>query len=93
MASEWVIILTITGGIGIALMFVGILITALTAIGNRHYFYGACCLLCFPVAIAYCLQHKKQSAYPAKMLLPGTVLTAITGVLGWWLYHYYGFIT
>jgi len=92
MTSEWIIVLTISGSIGIALMFVGVLMTLLTALGNRHYIYGALSFLLFPVALAYCFQYRKEASYPAKLLFPGTAIALITAIIGWALYVNYGLI-
>lgn len=49
----WLVGLTITGSIGLALMFVGVLMALLTALGNKQYVYGAlfCALLIVPMVL------------------------------------------
>lgn len=45
----WLVALTITGSIGLALVFVGVLMVLLTALGNKQYVYGALFFILFIV--------------------------------------------
>jgi len=56
--SEWLIVLTIVGSIGVALMFVGALMTVLIAFGNRHHIFGAVFFLLFIVPSILARQHR-----------------------------------
>ncbi len=49
MNPELLIVLTIFLAIGISLLFVGALMTLLTAMGNKHYVYGSLLFLFFIV--------------------------------------------
>ncbi|WP_221628223.1 hypothetical protein [Teredinibacter franksiae] len=90
MITAWMIILTITGSIGLALILVGVLMTLLTALGNKRYAYGVLIFLCFPAAFVYCIQHRSESGYPSRLLYPGAALALITALIAWGLYVYYG---
>ena len=68
---------------GIALIFVGWVVTAVTALGNRHHVFGVLSFLLAPVALIYCAINRDQTAYPRRLLLWGFALLLVS-VAGLW---------
>lgn len=75
---------------GVALLFVGVLMSILVAFGNKQYGYGIAQFIFFPVAIVYCaIYRKQQAAYPARLVFGGLALLAVGALLGLAFYHQY----
>lgn len=74
---------SIVGAVGIALLFVGILMAVLIALGNKQYIYGVAIFLFFPVGYFWCLKNRPQANYAATLLLSGGVLFALFFGLLW----------
>lgn len=72
-----VILLTIMGGIGITLFFVGALITVASAFGEGRKLWGNFCIIFLPLSIVYCVKYWGSTQYPRKYLLLGLALIAL----------------
>ena len=68
------IFFVVIGSVGVTLVFVGAILSAITALGNKQYFYGICILLFIPVSLLYCARNWKIASYPGKMVYTGTLL-------------------
>jgi hypothetical protein len=72
LTSSWLIgLLVIVFSIGVALCFVGLMVSLMTALGNKNWLWAAGMLAAFPVAALYCLRRWQIAAWPGKMLLSG----------------------
>ncbi|AZN36467.1 hypothetical protein [Iodobacter ciconiae] len=72
LTSPWLIgLLVIVFSIGVALCFVGLMVSLMTALGNKNWFWAAGMLLAFPLAAVFCLRRWQMAAWPGKMLLSG----------------------
>jgi hypothetical protein len=72
LTAPWLIgLLVIVFSIGVALCFVGLMVSLMTALGNKNWFWAAGMLAVFPVAAVYCLRRWQIAAWPGKMLLSG----------------------
>lgn len=77
-------IAAVFGASGIGLVFVGMLMAVLTALGNRHYVFGIAIFLFFPVALIYGYLNRENAAYAMKLFVPGLFLLALFFGLLWW---------
>ncbi|QIZ76962.1 hypothetical protein [Ferrimonas lipolytica] len=68
-----------------SLLFVGVLWSAMIALGHKHYLFGLGILLFFPTALVYCWCYRDESKEASRFLYPGFVLTTICAVPMWWL--------
>lgn len=80
----------ILGGTGLALLFVGILIAVLVALGNKHYISGIAMFIFFPYMYVYFLRERINTAYAQKLAWPGTLLVSVFIALLWWELHRLG---
>ena len=64
----------VVGSIGATLLFVGSVISMVTAFGNKQYFMGMLLLLFFPASLLYCALNWKLATYPGKLVYTGGVL-------------------
>ncbi|MGL4604431.1 MAG: hypothetical protein ACRCU9_09810 [Iodobacter sp.] len=72
LTSPWLIgLLVIVFSIGTALCFVGLMVSFMTALGNRNWVWAALMMPLFPLAAVYCLRRWSIAAWPGKMLLSG----------------------
>jgi hypothetical protein len=72
LTSPWLIgLLVIVFSIGVALCFVGLMVSLMTALGNKNWLWAAGMLAVFPMAAVYCLRRWQIAAWPGKMLLSG----------------------
>jgi uncharacterized MAPEG superfamily protein len=74
MGSSVLIMAMVIGSVGATLLFVGSLISMLTAFGNKQYFMGILLALFFPASLIYCALNWKRTAYPRKLVYTGGVL-------------------
>ena len=73
---------SICGATGIALLFVGILMAMLAALGNKEYLYGSLIFVFFPVAYFWCFKNRDKAGYAISLLSFGALLfTAFLGLL------------
>lgn len=82
-----VILITVAGVVGatgVGLLFVGMLMAMLIALGNKHYVSGVLIFVFFPFAYFYCFKHKENGRYAAKILYPGIILFTVFIALLWW---------
>ncbi|WP_298439726.1 hypothetical protein [uncultured Ferrimonas sp.] len=78
---EWGVVAAILAlGTAASMLFIGVLWSAMMALGQKRYLYGIAIIVCFPVALAYCLQYRQQSKDALKFLLPGLIGTALCAV-------------
>ena len=80
---ESLIIASITtlGAIGVAIFFVGSLISALTALGNKQYFLGILSIIFLPTSLIYCALNWDKASYPGKLVYIGAGLLVISIVV------------
>ncbi len=83
-------IASISGAVGIALLFVGALMAMLVALGQRHYISGIAIFLFFPYAYVYWCMHRESMNYAARLLFPGLLLFVFFLLLLWWEMHRLG---
>ena len=74
METTITVIVALVFATGVSLCFVGILMAALTALGNKRYAAGICIFLFYPFALIYVWQCKKEAEYPFKLLVSGTAI-------------------
>ena len=77
MDSAVLILAMIVGSVGATLLFVGSVISMLTAFGNKQYFMGILMALFFPASLIYCALNWKRAAYPGKLVYTGGALLAV----------------
>jgi hypothetical protein len=77
MEIAWILII---GGIGVSLLFVGSLVSALTAIGNKQYIFGFGTLMFFPLSLVYCALNWNKASYPGKLVFSGAAICLISFV-------------
>jgi len=77
MDSAVLIVAMIVGSVGATLLFVGSVISMLTAFGNKQYFMGILIALFFPASLIYCALNWERAAYPGKLVYTGGVLLAV----------------
>ena len=77
MDSAVLIVAMVLGSVGATLLFVGSVISMLTAFGNKQYFMGILMALFFPASLIYCALNWKKSAYPGKLVYTGVALLAV----------------
>ena len=65
------VIVVLLIGTGIALFFVGSLISALTAIGNKQHVFGFATLLFLPLSLIYSALNWKIASYSGKLVYSG----------------------
>jgi len=73
MNSLWLVGLTITGSIGLSLLFVGVLMVLLAAFGNRHYVFGSLFFLFFMVPMVLGRSNPKLG-FLMVLLIPVTLI-------------------
>ena len=73
-----VILLTMMGGIGLTLFFVGSLITVASAFGANRKLWGVFCIVLLPLALVYCIKYWGETQYQVKFLLAGLGLISAT---------------
>ncbi len=73
--------ITIIGAIGGTMFFVGSLISALTAIGNKQYLFGFLSVIFLPTSLVYCAFNWDKASYPGKLVYSGAVLLFISGCI------------
>lgn len=78
LTSPWLIgLLVIVFSIGVALCFVGLMVSLMTALGHKNWLWAAGMLAVFPLAAVYCLRRWQIAAWPGKMLLSGMGLLVL----------------
>lgn len=71
----------ITGGIGLAVCWFGGLIAALTALGNKRWFWGIATLIFGPITgIPYTFAYK-EAVYPRSLMIKGGGLILLAGII------------
>lgn len=60
--------------VGLALLFVGSLVSLITALGNRQWYWGLGMLCFLPSSIVYCWVQGAIAAWPRKLVSIGGVL-------------------
>lgn len=63
----------IAGGVGIALLFVGVLISMLTAIGKGDRYWACGILVFFPLVFIYTLRDRDYTSYLTRLLYSGAL--------------------
>lgn len=77
MDSAVLIVAMVLGSVGATLLFVGSVISMLTAFGNKQYFMGILMALFFPASLIYCALNWEKAAYPGKLVYTGVALLAV----------------
>jgi len=77
MDSFVLIVAMIVGSVGATLLFVGSVISMLTAFGNKQYFMGILMALFFPASLIYCALNWERAAYPGKLVYTGGALLVV----------------
>ena len=83
MMSFLLTVLIVLACAGVALVFVGWIVTAVTALGNRHYVLGVLSFLLVPVALIYCAFNWGQTAYPRRLFTWGLALLLVAAAGMW----------
>lgn len=73
MNTPLLIALSVTGAVGISLLFVGILMVLLAAFGNRHYYFGSLFFLLFIVPMVLGRAHP-TAGFVMVLLIPLTTI-------------------
>lgn len=66
-----IIIVVLLLGMGAALFFVGSLMSALVAIGNKQYVFGFATFFFIPLSLIYCVLNWKIASYSGKLVYSG----------------------
>ena len=74
MSSFILVMAMVIGSIGATMLFVGSVISMVTAFGNRQYFMGILLFLFFPASLLYCALNRDRAAYPGKLVYTGAVM-------------------
>lgn len=77
MESAVLVAAIVLGSVGATLLFVGSVISMLTAFGNKQYFMGILMALFFPASLIYCALNREKTAYPGKLVYTGAALLAV----------------
>jgi len=65
-------------GVGASLFFVGSLMSALVAIGNKQYVIGFATFLFIPLSVIYCALNWKVASYPGKLVYSGLSICIVS---------------
>ncbi|WP_169628063.1 hypothetical protein [Ferrimonas senticii] len=85
---EWsVVVALLVVATSLSLLFIGVLWSALIAFGHRHYLFGVGSLICFPIALWYCIKYRAHSGEALRFLLPGVVLCSLCAVAGYLVFQ------
>jgi hypothetical protein len=80
--GQYIIIAALlTGSIGLMLLVIGSIFSAVVALGNKQLIFGWSVFLCFPLSLVYCAFHWDKASYSGKMVYSGTSLLAITAII------------
>jgi len=71
----------LTGSIGLMLLVIGSIFTAIVALGNKQNLFGWSVFLCFPISLVYCAMNWDKASYSGKMVYSGAFLLAITAII------------
>ncbi|MFT6270083.1 MAG: hypothetical protein ACJAVV_002911 [Alphaproteobacteria bacterium] len=72
-----VIAITLLVGLGLSLLFFGVLITIASAFGNKRTTWGIVSILLLPLTLIYVILYWQETAYPRKYLLPGAAMVIV----------------
>jgi len=81
MVQNIIVAALLTGSIGLMLLVVGSIFTAIVALGNKQNLFGWSVFLCFPISLVYCAMNWDKASYSGKMVYSGALLLAITAII------------
>jgi len=81
MVQYIIIAALLTGSIGLMLLVIGSIFTAVVALGNKQHIFGWSVFLCFPLSLVYCAMNWDKASYSGKMVYTGSSLLALTAVI------------
>ncbi|NQZ89607.1 MAG: hypothetical protein HRT54_18680 [Colwellia sp.] len=81
MVQYIIIAALLTGSIGLMLLVIGSIFTAVVALGNKQHIFGWSVFLCFPLSLVYCAMNWDKSSYSGKMVYTGAALLALTAII------------
>ena len=81
MVQYIIIAALLTGSIGLMLLVIGSIFTAVVALGNKQHIFGWSVFLCFPLSLVYCAMNWDKASYSGKMVYAGAVLLALTAII------------
>lgn len=76
-----VIVALLCGSVGLMLLVVGSIFTAIVALGNNQKIYGWVIVLFMPVSLIYCATNWDKAAYSGKMVFSSAILLSITAII------------
>lgn len=74
MDTLFIVLSVLILSVGLALFFVGSLLSLITALGNRQWYWGIGMLCFLPSSIVYCWVQGDIAAWPRKLVSIGGVL-------------------
>lgn len=81
MVQYFIIAALLTGSIGLMLLVIGSIFTAVVALGNKQYLFGWSVFLFFPLSLIYCAMNWKTASHSGKMVYSGAILLLITAII------------
>jgi len=81
MVQNIMIAALLTGSIGLMLLVIGSIFTAIVALGNKQNLFGWSVFLRFPISLVYCAMNWDKASYSGKMVYSGAFLLAITAII------------
>ena len=72
-----VIVITITGSIGLTLLFFASLVCIAHAFGNKRVPWGIACIIVLPLSALYCSIYWNETNYPRKYMFMGLGLLVL----------------
>ena len=81
MNTLFIVLSVLTLSVGLALLFVGSLVSLITAFGNRQWYWGIGMLCFLPLSIVYCWVQGDIAAWPRKLVSIGGALFLVGAVV------------
>ena len=81
MVQYIIIAALLTGSIGLMLLVIGSIFSAVVALGNKQHLFGWSVFLCFPLSLVYCAMNWDKASYSGKMVFSGAYLLTLTAII------------
>ena len=81
MVQYIIIAALLTGSIGLMLLVIGSIFSAVVALGNKQHLFGWSVFLCFPLSLVYCAMNWDKASYSGKMVFSGASLLTLTAII------------
>ncbi|MFQ3193559.1 MAG: hypothetical protein ACI9N3_000371 [Colwellia sp.] len=81
MFQNIIVVALLTGSIGLMLLVIGSIFTAVVALGNKQHLFGWSVFLFFPISLIYCAMNWDKASYSGKMVYSGAFLLTVTAII------------